>query len=272
MLTELTHIYLYDEPSAPYLDTFELRDYLQFWLPQVEVQTRTSFAAHHIRSRPEPDQQAVSAQLADLEQGAVVVDVSWPDDPWGPPVHPDGPPLESAFELGYGTIYHSFELARAWAALIPEEESSSEQVHIAITAEHIGDFDLDDRRFHLRTIALSEPAIISTCGLVDALARPREYEFKRMQYMMVGLHEALAELEEEFADRMLEEDDPRITEILKGYVLQPVVYRLTGEPFCDDPQCRLYNSRRHEEVLRAQLTEPEFCPRHAELLRRYRDL
>jgi hypothetical protein len=52
--------------------------------------------------------------------------------------------------------------------------------------------------------------------------------------------------------------------VLKGYVLQAVFYQATGEAFCDDPDCRLFNAHWQEEVLRAQRDVPyDLCPRHA---------
>jgi hypothetical protein len=50
---------------------------------------------------------------------------------------------------------------------------------------------------------------------------------------------------------------------MKGYVMQAIAYRLWGDPFCGDQNCRLYNAHWQEEVIRAQLESPyEFCPYH----------
>jgi hypothetical protein len=50
-------------------------------------------------------------------------------------------------------------------------------------------------------------------------------------------------------------------------VMQAVIYALTGEAFCDDARCRLYDAHWQEEMLRAQLEEPEFCERHRKMIR-----
>ena len=55
-------------------------------------------------------------------------------------------------------------------------------------------------------------------------------------------------------------------------LLEPCAFRLlfalTGEPFCEDPACRLFNAHWQAEMLRAQLEGPDYCERHQELLRR----
>ncbi len=63
----------------------------------------------------------------------------------------------------------------------------------------------------------------------------------------------------------LVESDPRTTEALKGYVLQCVDYHVSGDAFCDDEGCRLFNAHRHGELFDAQLRGSELCGEHEEL-------
>jgi hypothetical protein len=42
------------------------------------------------------------------------------------------------------------------------------------------------------------------------------------------------------------------------------------EPFCQERRCRLFNAHWQEEVLEAQLGQPEFCDRHTKLLQELR--
>ena len=82
---------------------------------------------------------------------------------------------------------------------------------------------------------------------------------------MAGLDEK--QLREELAGRFVDYGDLRLTEILKGYSMQAVFYHLTGEPFCDNPDCRLFNAHWQEQMIQAQLTTAqEYCPRHRKLL------
>jgi hypothetical protein len=73
-------------------------------------------------------------------------------------------------------------------------------------------------------------------------------------------------LKEKFRGRFIDHDDERLTEIMKGYVMQAIFYHIASSPFCDDTRCRLYNGHWQEEVLEAQLKQPEFCERHEKML------
>jgi hypothetical protein len=93
--------------------------------------------------------------------------------------------------------------------------------------------------------------------MVEAPARPRDYYVEKQ----LGL--AGPPALEDTPERWLRTDDPRITEVLKGYLAQAVMYHATGEPFCDDRGCRLFNAHWQEDLLFAQLgSEMEFCERH----------
>jgi hypothetical protein len=64
----------------------------------------------------------------------------------------------------------------------------------------------------------------------------------------------------------LESDDPRTATVLEGYAIQAIFYALTGDPFCDDPDCRLYNAHWQRDMLRAQLGGDHYCSRHLAML------
>jgi len=52
--------------------------------------------------------------------------------------------------------------------------------------------------------------------------------------------------------------------------MQAVFNHLTGNPFCRNPNCRLFNAHWQEELIKAQLeSEEEFCEEHREILERY---
>ncbi|NOZ77355.1 MAG: hypothetical protein GXO65_06795 [Euryarchaeota archaeon] len=97
-------------------------------------------------------------------------------------------------------------------------------------------------------------------GLVEAPAKPKEFYLEK-QFHATGDAAGLEALKEKYRGRFLDYGDPRTTEVVKGYVMQAVFYQLTGEAFCPEKRCRLYNAHWQEEVL-AQLSEPEFCPAH----------
>jgi hypothetical protein len=157
-------------------------------------------------------------------------------------------------------------LQQAYLNLIPSGENSLEFLHLAFTNRLIGTWDQSDRRYHARVSIYGWPSIISTTGVVQGPARPREYYFG----LMAGLDEE--EVREELKGRFIDYGHPRLTGILKGYTMQAVLYHLIGEPFCDDPDCRLFNAHWQEQMIRAQLgTGEEFCRRHQKLVKELAD-
>ncbi len=77
----------------------------------------------------------------------------------------------------------------------------------------------------------------------------------------------LLELKERFKGRFIDSEDERRTEVVKGYAMQGVFYRLVGNPFCEDKGCRLYNAHWQEELIFAQLGSGyEFCGQHEKIL------
>ena len=55
----------------------------------------------------------------------------------------------------------------------------------------------------------------------------------------------------------------------KGYLAQALFFYATGEPFCDNRNCRLFNAHRQEEMLLAQLHGgDDFCEYHERMAAR----
>ena len=165
----------------------------------------------------------------------------------------------------FGVIYDGFHLSRILVGLIPREERRLEVVNIFLTNRLFATWDDGDKRYHLRASVYSIPSIISTTGLVEAPAKPREYYLLKQQHDRLG--KDLTGLKDKFKGRFIDYDDERLTEVVKGYVMQAVFYSLTGDPFCEDKCCRLYNAHWQEEVILAQLeSRYEFCQRHTRVL------
>ena len=166
----------------------------------------------------------------------------------------------------FGIIYDGFHLLMVFSKLIPRGERSIEFVHIFFTNRLFATWDDSNQRYHLRTTVYGIPSVISTTGLVEAPAKPRGYYLLEQQYKMLGRD--LLELKDRFKGRFIDYEDERLTEVIKGYVMQAVFYSLTGDPFCEDKGCRLYNAHWQEELIFAQLESGyEFCQRHTTLLK-----
>ena len=166
---------------------------------------------------------------------------------------------------GGGVMYDGQTLQRALNGTLPDDERALDHLHIIFTHRIIGTWGEHDGRWHKRITVLGQPTLISVPGVAEAPAKPESYYQKKHQSALVTGDAPPREL----LDATIEEDvllpnDPRTTEVLKGYVLSAFDVIDTGGGFCDDPQCRLSNPHRHEGVIRAQLTEPEFCRAHAD--------
>ncbi len=115
---------------------------------------------------------------------------------------------------------------------------------------------------HIRSVLLGYPSIISTSGLVEGPAKPKEFYLARRL-----LGDDLAGYQALEASRYLRYEDPRLPSVLRGYALQAFFYHATGYPFCPDKRCSLYNAHTQEELITAQLEGPyELCPHHQKLL------
>jgi hypothetical protein len=166
----------------------------------------------------------------------------------------------------FGILYDGFLLQRLFTNILPRESHTLKTAHIIFTNRLFGTWDDGNKRYHIRTSLYGIPSVISTSGLVEAPAKPREYYLLKQQYDRLG--KGSIELNEKFRGSFIDYEDKRLTEVAKGYVMQAIFYYLNGEPFCEDKGCRLYNAHWQEELVFAQIeSEYEFCPRHTRLLK-----
>jgi hypothetical protein len=135
-------------------------------------------------------------------------------------------------------------------------------VHVAFTPRLLGTFDDADRRYHARAAVLGYPSIVSTSGLVEAPAKPRGFYAAKRGLRIESADVRYEALKQEYAGRFVDYDDPRLTKVAQGYALQAVFYHLTGEPFCEDTGCVLFNAHWQEELLHAQVESGRLCARH----------
>lgn len=130
------------------------------------------------------------------------------------------------------------------------------------------------RRLHARTIVIDPMlAVISTTGIVEAPAKPKEYYIKIGVYEELGKSgydlpaedDYLQEIKDDLGDRYVDYGDPRISEVAKGLSLQGVYFMLWGEAFCQDPDCRLFDAHTHEEMIHSQIEMARLCRDHRTL-------
>ncbi|MEW6145603.1 MAG: DUF6775 family putative metallopeptidase [Thermodesulfobacteriota bacterium] len=161
--------------------------------------------------------------------------------------------IESVRGMFYDGLWMQRILRGAFGHKTPGETWYG-HMHMIFTGRLFGTYD--GRRYHARVLLAGSPALISTSGLVEAPARPREYYFIKGGLIRSGRD--TSELDRMYRGRYVEYDDPKTSRIIGSYALQAVYYELTGNEFCGDAGCCLYNSHWQEEVLKAQY-EGDVC-------------
>ncbi len=164
-----------------------------------------------------------------------------------------------------GKFYDGYWIQRILYKLFSEKinhELNNGCIHLIFTARLFGTFE--GRRYHARVVLMGVPSLISTSGLVEAPAKPREYYYVKGRLIQSGL--GTSELDNMYKGRFVEYDDPKISSILHSYALQVIFYEITTNAFCDNPQCCLSNSHWQQEVLKVQY-EGVLCERCKEIIR-----
>jgi hypothetical protein len=166
-----------------------------------------------------------------------------------------------------GVAYEGYALQELFSSLIPREEKRYSLQHIILTSRLLVTREPREGRGHARTIILGIPALISISGIVEAPAL-EPYTYLKLQFIRSPDLQSLFLEEERRRLGAIRYGDERLTEVVKGYVLQAIFYHLTGEPFCSDKHCRLYNAHTQEELIEAQITSGRLCKKHEEILRK----
>jgi hypothetical protein len=257
-------IYIYCEELEEY-KMEEISNYLKEILPRVNIEIRKSLFSYILKERDNTNnlnllaEQLALCHIYNLYQTKNNFIL----------------PAEVAYEkrklLGKsktkGIIYNGFLFQSICADLIPEGEHTLKFCHIVFTNQLVATFDMSDKRYHLRVGIYGFPNVISTSGLIEALAKPREYYLK----IQLGINPLV--VKEEFKGDILDKKDNRIPEILKGYCLQAIFYHIEGEAFCDDKNCRLYNAHWHREAIQAQInSDYELCEKHSKIVTSWRSI
>ncbi|UTF53547.1 DUF7001 family protein [Natronosalvus rutilus] len=162
-----------------------------------------------------------------------------------------------------GVLYDGAQIARALNRELPADERGLKWAHVVLLDRALATWGDHDGRWHKRVTVPGQPALVSVPGLYEAPAKPKSYYQEQQRRALVSGDVPPREiLERDVADKFLLEDDPRTTDAICGFVLQAAHYLETGEPFCAEPTCRLYNAHTHEGVVRAQLSGTAFCADH----------
>ena len=253
MLLKISTVFLYDEPSVP-----EIRiDYLGSFIRDtfhLKVETRKNIFNYFHSD--------IAKELAACR----IFDTRVPFERHNPSTEEIKFEEESFVNSKETNIvmYDGFEFQKIIAGMIPENELGSDKFHLVCTNKLTCTFDLGDYRYHGRAVICSNPSIISTTGMIEAPAKPREFYLRLLANITQGLN--IDMIKNQFKDRYLEYHDPKIGEIIKGYALQALFYYLTGESFCESKECRLFNAHWQADLLHSQIESGKLCNKHQQIL------
>jgi hypothetical protein len=162
-------------------------------------------------------------------------------------------------------MYDGFQLQKVLANLISETEDTENIFHVFFTNKLTCTYDYNDYRYHGRAMIGSNPSIISTTGIIEAPAKPREYYYDLMTNFTQGVN--VETIKQKYKGMYLEHNDSRLSKIVEGYLLQAIFYYETGEPFCDNSDCRLFNAHWQKDLLHSQLDNSKLCENHQKILK-----
>ncbi len=245
-------IILYDEPTVPEIQLQRLKKFLTETFP-VEIETRGNIF------------QGLSKEISEKIAGCRIFDLKKPFKKHAPSIEDLRIELENKdmSEREEMTLYDGFEFHNAITELIPMNENMRDTLHIIFTNKLTCTFDESDFRYHARALIGTNPTIISTTGIIEAPAKPKQYYLDLMTNFS---EKKVEETKKKYIGEFLEYHDSRISEITEGYLLQAIIYYETGEAFCEHRDCRLFNAHWQKDLFFSQLENKRFCKKHKKIL------
>lgn len=249
-----SRIYIYDEPSIPELKLDSLVEFLSQTF-RVPVQKRKNIftdcgqdIAHSIAAvrvfnyrqdfqKHEPTPEEVQFELETFADSSKTENI---------------------------ILYDGFEFQKIISGLVSSDESTLDNFHLIFTNKLTCTFDYTDYRYHGRALIGANPSTISTTGIIEAPAKPREYYMEMMTNYGMGLNVDI--IKEKYKGQYLEYHDPRLDVIVQGYAMQALFYYITGEPFCEFLECKLNNAHWQRDLLFSQLETNKLCAHHQKIL------
>jgi len=254
---KISKIILYEEPTVPEIQLKKIKKFITDTFP-IEIEIRKNFFQF---PNEEMFEKIANTRIFDLKKQFKKY-VPTIDDIQIEKENKDMSEKEPMI------LYDGFELQNIVTELIPINESTDDILHIVFTNKLTCTFDEGDFRYHARALIGSNPAIISTTGIIEAPAKPKQYY---LDLMISFSKESIEEVKEKFKGKFLEYHDSRLNEIVEGYLLQSIMYYETGESFCDNKECRLFNAHWQKDLFYTQIENKKFCKKHLETINKFRN-
>lgn len=250
----ISKIILYDEPSVPEINIHQLSDFIK----------RTFSIDTIVRKNIFQDRES---EVAKDVASCRIINTKKPFEfhsPSSDEIEFEKETFLNSSKIKNIIMYDGFEFQKIISDLISEDENSIDIFHVIFTNRLTCTYDFDDYRYHGRAIICSNPTIISTTGIIEAPAKPKEYYMDLILNMTQGLNMDL--LKQKYQGSYLEYHDKRISTVVEGYVMQSLFYYLTGEAFCDKVNCRLFNPHWQQDLIQSQIKNGELCEKHQKTL------
>lgn len=262
-MPRISKIVIYDEPTVPEIQTGQVKRFIADTF-SIDVESRENFF-QTLRDSQETSEKAFeevsSTRIFDLKRRFkrhIPTDAEIQNE------RKD----RDAPEDNAVTLYDGFELQKVLAGYLPANESRTDILHVVFTDRLVCTFDEQDFRYHARALIGSNPAIISTSGIIEAPAKPRRYYVDMMTCLS---KEEMRDLNTKYEGKFLRYHDLHLGEIANGYVSQAVMYYHTGEAFCKDRGCRLFNAHWQSDLFYSQIENKRFCKRHSDVIKKLGD-
>ena len=247
-------IILYDEPTVPQIQLQKLRKFITDTFP-VKIEVRKNFF-HNLEENNY--EKIASVRIFDLKKPFKIHNPLTEEIQ----IEIENKDMSNKDET---ILYDGFEFQKITSEFIPMEENKEETLHIIFTNKLTCTFDENDFRYHARALIGSNPVIISTTGIIEAPAKPKQYY---LDLMTDFNKERIEEIKEKYKGEFLEYNDSRISEIIEGYVLQAIMYYETGDAFCEDKGCRLFNAHWQKDLFYSQLENKKLCNKHQKSIKK----
>ena len=236
-------VFLYEDKFTQNLKLSVIKDFIKKTIPNAKVEMRKGFFEHFKATK------SIAEEIA----GCRITDPL--SNKFSEPLYGEIE-FEKRTLLGNkahaGILYDGYRFAHLLLPIIGKSERRTDNCHIIFSNRLVGTYNNNDKRYHARTIILSQPCIISTTGIVEAPAKPREFYLKKEVLKNINpelSHVNIEELKKDIKGKFIDYDDERITEIAEGYVTQAIMFSKNKEPFCKEKECRLYNAHTQENMI-----------------------
>ena len=251
---KISKIILYNEPTVPEIQIEKIKQFI-IEIFQIRVEIKDNFFES---LEDKVFEKIASAQIFDLKKQFKK------HIPTQEEIQIEKGNLDTS-EQDVMILYDGFELQN----IIAENISiTDDTLHIIFTNKLTATFDNEDFRYHARALISSNPIIISTTGIIEAPAKPKQYYLDLMTNFSEG---KIEEIKEKYKGEFLEYHDSRLSDITEGYVLQAIMYYGTGEAFCEKKECRLFNAHWQKDLFYSQIENKKLCNKHQENLKKLRN-